>query len=104
MARHHSSHAHHHSKHVHNVHHSKHLGEEHYADHDERRREENIDFHMLEHDRSSIANMPQEVKYHEYPLIHEYSPEDLDDTMHGIDAQVAHDESQKMHHFKPKKV
>jgi hypothetical protein len=99
--RHHSSH---HSSHVHSVHRSKHLGEEHYASHDERRRQENLDFHMISEDHNAIANLPQSVHYFEYPKIHGWTPEDLDDTMHGVDAQINFDDSKKMSHFHPKKI
>ena len=94
----------HHSSHIHNVHHSKHLGQESYAGYDERRRQENVDFHMISEDHGAIANLPQDVKYHAYPRSHEYMDENLDDTMHGIDAQIDYDESQGRKHMKPKKI
>ena len=80
------------------------LGEELYASHDERRALEARDGAMLNEDHSAIANMPQDVKMHEYPKIHGWTPEDLDDTERGIEHQVGEDNAKKMQHFMPKKV
>lgn len=75
-----------------------------YAGVDARRRLEAQDGAMLNEDHSAIANMPQEVKMHAWPDSYTYLPEDLDDTITGINRQVGLDGSQMHKHLKPKKV
>jgi hypothetical protein len=75
-----------------------------YASHDERRKLEARDGGMLSEDHTAIANLPQGVIMREYPKIHGYSPEGLDDTERGIEHQVNLDNSKKMSHLDPKKV
>lgn len=75
-----------------------------YAGHDKRRMQEIQDGHMLNEDHSAIANMPQEVKMHEWPSVHEYLPEELNDTISGIDRQIGMDIGQRNKHLHPKKV
>lgn len=78
-------------------------GNEHYAGIDERRRQEHQDGSMLNEDHMAIANMPQNVIMREYPREGGYIPDVLDDTIRGVDGQMARDNSQKMKHFKPHK-
>lgn len=59
---------------------------------------------MIHPDHTAIANLPQNVVMHEYPKIHAYLPESLDDTMRGISEQMGLDNSLKMKHLHPKKV
>ena len=75
-----------------------------YASHDERRKMEHMDAGMISDDRSSMANMPQGVIMKEYPKIHGYMPEHLDDTERGIEHQIDQDNAQKNRHMAPKKV
>jgi hypothetical protein len=75
-----------------------------YAGVDERRRLEAQDGAMLNEDHSAIANMPQEVKMHPWPDHNTYLPEDLDDTITGINRQVALDSEKLRKGFNPKKV
>ena len=56
----------------------------------ERRRTEMEDSGMIREDRSSIANLPQDVKYTAYPKT-DYFMYDLDDTIRGIDVQIDDD-------------
>lgn len=51
------------------------------------RRQEREDFSMISEDKSACANMPQSVKYHEWPSNRDYASYNLDDTIHGIDKQ-----------------
>lgn len=75
-----------------------------YAGMDARRRREMEDGRMLHEDHSAIANLPQNVKYVEYPKYGEgYLPENLDDTARGIEDQVAADDRMMMKHLKPEK-
>jgi|GEM_PF-2804986 hypothetical protein len=69
-----------------------------------RRRREMKDAGMIHEDPRQIANLPQEVRMESYPVCGPYTPEDIDDTMRGVDRQIDFDDSQKMRHFFPKKV
>lgn len=77
---------------------------EHYSGMESRRFQEMRDAGMISEDHRAIANMPQDVRYHAYPRVYGYLPEDLDDTLRGVDRQMDMDNSQKMRHFFPKKV
>jgi hypothetical protein len=69
-----------------------------------RRRQEMEDAGMIREDHSAIANLPQNVSMKPYPKEGGYLPEDLDDTLRGIDRQMGFDNRKKMEHFYPKKV
>lgn len=79
-------------------------GAEYYAGMEPRRRQEMRDAGMITEDHRAIANMPQEVRYHAYPRVYGYLPEDLDDTLRGVDRQMDLDNDRKMRHYFPKKV
>lgn len=72
-----------------------------YAGYDPRRRLEHEDFMMIHEDRNAMANLPQQVMIKAYPKIHGYTPENLDDTVRGVDEQMDGDNRAKMKHFKP---
>jgi hypothetical protein len=93
MARHHKSH--------HKSHHEISGGE--YAGYNERRKQEMEDAGMINEDRSAIANMPQGVMMKEYPKDRDYMPEDLDDTIRGVDSQMDMDNRKRKQHFRPHK-
>lgn len=76
----------------------------HYAGMESRRHQEMRDAGMISEDHNAIANLPQEVKIGYYPRPHDYLPDDLDDTLRGIDKQRGYDHSQMMRHYFPKKV
>jgi len=65
--------------------------DEKYAGYDMRRAQERADGGMLSADNSKIANMPQEVKYMEYPKTSYYMNPALDDTIRGADRQMSED-------------
>lgn len=69
-----------------------------------RRRKEMRDAGMIHEDPRQIANLPQEVRMESYPKCGPWTPEDIDDTLRGVDRQIDYDDSQKMKHFFPKKV
>lgn len=69
-----------------------------------RRHQEMMDAGMIHEDQRQIANLPQEVMIKPYPMTGTYIPEDLDDTIRGVDRQMNYDDEQKMRHFFPKKV
>lgn len=79
-------------------HHSHHQGA------DPRRHQEMMDAGMINEDHSAIANMPQGVMMKPYPKDSNYIPEDIDDTIRGIDRQEGEDHSKTMRHLKPRKV
>lgn len=69
-----------------------------------RRRSEMRDAGMIHEDPREIANLPQNVVIEPYRKCGYYTPEDIDDTIVGVDRQITFDDSQKMRHFFPKKV
>jgi hypothetical protein len=69
-----------------------------------RRTQEMEDAGMIHEDRSAIANMPQEVMFKTYPRTGPYMPENLDDTIKGVDKQMDMDDSKRREHMVPKKV
>ena len=75
-----------------------------YEDMNSRRTQEMQDAGMIREDRSSIANLPQEVIMRPYPMDSDYTPEGLDDSITGIDRQKGMDHSGMMKHLRPKKV
>jgi hypothetical protein len=71
---------------------------------DLRRKHEHDDGRMISEDHSAIANLPQDVKYHEWPKAGGYTPEGIDDTIKGINRQLDSD-SDRMHvGLKPRKA
>ncbi len=58
-----------------------------YEGYDDKKRREMTDGSMIYEDRSAIANLPQDVKYHAYPKTGFYLGEYLNDTISGIDHQ-----------------
>jgi len=57
------------------------------------RRREYEDSMMIREDRNAIANLPQEVKYVEYPKEPYYNGPKLNDTISGVDKQIWDDVS-----------
>jgi|SRR5271165_6920003 hypothetical protein len=76
----------------------------HYAGAEPRRRQEMEDAGMIHEDHSAVANLPQEVMMKSYPKPMGWLPEDLDDTIRGIEHQQNGDNRKKMEHFYPRKV
>lgn len=76
----------------------------HYEGMHDRRRQEMQDAGMIHEDHSAIANMPQHVMIKPYSKNHDYLPEDLDDTISGIDRQIGMDNHKRKMHNVPKKV
>lgn len=77
---------------------------EHYAGAEPRRRQEMQDAGMIHEDHGAVANLPQNVVMNYYPKDTGYLPENLDDTLRGVDRQMNYDNSKKLDHFYPKKV
>ncbi len=77
---------------------------EYYAGEKARRHEEMRDAGMISEDHSAIANMPQGVIMREYPKGSGYMPENLDDTIRGVDRQMDIDNAKRRQHNVPKKV
>ena len=89
-------------------HHSKsyrHHMNENYAGESMRRHQEMEDAGMIHEDRSAIANLPQNVMMKPYPSQMSYTPENLDDTIKGVDHQInVLDDGKRNLHLNPKKV
>lgn len=76
-----------------------------YAGEQARRTQEMEDAGMIREDRNAVANLPQNVMYKPYPKNYDYLPEDLDDTIRGIDVQIKELDGRKRDRgFNPKKV
>jgi hypothetical protein len=78
--------------------------QEHYAGMDPRRRQELEDAGMIHEDHRAVANLPQEVMIKPYMHTGPYLPEELDDTIEGVNRQIDYDDSKRREHFYPKKV
>lgn len=97
----------HNSKHsgAHNLHaHKEGVGPEYYSGASARHAMEKKDEGMIFEDHRAVANLPQEVMIKPWPMSPGYLPEDLDDTIAGVDAQMSYDNARKMGAFEPKKV
>lgn len=76
-----------------------------YAGEQARRTQEMEDAGMIREDRNAVANLPQNVMYKPYPRNNDYLPEDLDDTIRGVDRQIEELDGRKRDKgFMPKKV
>ena len=73
----------------------RHHSEGHYAGAEGRRKQEMQDGGMISEDHSAIANMPQNVMMKPYPKEGNYMPEDLDDTIRGVDRQESADDRKR---------
>ena len=58
---------------------------------DDRRKKEYEDSMMISEDRNAIANLPKEVKYVQYPQSPYWKEPGLNDTLRGVDRQMADD-------------
>ena len=76
----------------------------HYDGMEPRRRQEMEDAGMISEDHSAMANMPQGVIMRPYPKENDYTPENLDDTISGIDRQKSMDYHDMKKNLMPKKV
>jgi hypothetical protein len=76
-----------------------------YAGVSARRTLEGQDSQMISEDRGAIANLPQNVVIRAYPTSPNASmPENLNDTIVGVDGQMNLDDSKRRAHFAPKKI
>ena len=66
-----------------------------------RRTQEMQDAGMIHEDLSAIANLPQGVMIKPYPRTGPSMPENLDDTIKGIDGQMDRDDSKRRQHNMP---
>jgi len=62
-----------------------------YSDNEGRMKQEAQDSGMIREDRSAVANLPQDVKYHSWSAQAPYLNPNLDDTSKGIDKQKSED-------------
>lgn len=87
----------------HDGHHS-HLGPEYYAGRDPRREQEARDAAMIHEDHNAVSNLPQGVVMKPWPMEGGYMPENIDDTIRGIDKQMGDDNRQKHRGMDPHKL
>jgi len=80
----------------------KKLGSSYYDGYDNRREDEREAGHMIPDDRTSFANMPQNVIFKAYPTTSGASYE-LDDTIKGVDEQNKRDGRKIKHERYPSK-
>ena len=80
-----------------------HHREGHYEGMGARRTQEMQDAGMIRENPSAIANLPQEVMIKPWPDGGSYMPENLGDTIRGVDKQMEADDSKRMEHLKPHK-
>ena len=59
---------------------------------------------MMSADRSKIGNMPQEVKYQQYPDPYDDMSMEMRDDISGIDEQIKADSPKRKAGFKPAKL
>jgi len=83
-------------------------GERHNQGHNDmegRRTEEMEHAGMIREDHRAIANLPQEVMIKPYPMERDYMPEEMDDTIGGVDHQMfVGDNAKRSGGMKPRKV
>jgi hypothetical protein len=75
-----------------------------YEGREESERTQKKDSSMISEDRSAIANMPQNVIMKDWSDKETYMPENLDDTIRGIDEQIREDNSKRSKHLAPRKA
>jgi hypothetical protein len=66
--------------------------------------QESRDSGMMPSGSGSFANMPQETVMRAYPTIDNGMPENLNDSISGIDNQIKSDNSKKHAHIQPEKI
>ena len=81
----------------------RHYSEGYYEGMEGRRTQEMQDGGMIREDRSAIANLPQEVMIKAYPKTGPYMPENLDDTIGGVDKQMDKDDNGRRKTMSPHK-
>jgi hypothetical protein len=58
---------------------------------------------MISQPKNDLANMPQQVIIKKYPSGSGYLPENLNDTISGIDSQMGKDNAKKTGNLQPEK-
>jgi len=84
-------------------HHKSSHQRKHPAGRDPRRHLEREESHMIGAGQHDFANMPQHITMKEWPSDHVGMPEDLDDSIRGIDRQMGEDNSRKHKNLSPHK-
>lgn len=75
-----------------------------YSSYEQTKAQETRDGGMIRADHKAVANMPQSVIYKEWPSPRGYMPENLNDTISGINKQIGSDHGKTMKHFQPKQI
>jgi hypothetical protein len=79
-------------------------GEGHYSGMADRLNQEAVDGSMIREDHNAVANLPQNVIMRPYRKGGYGIPEGLNDTIEGVDRQMAYDNKEMDKHLLPKKV
>ena len=74
-----------------------------YSDYDKRRMMERRDANMIHEDHAAPANLPQQPVMKYWHENRNYLPEVLDDTIRGIDSQIASDDRERSGGMRPHK-
>lgn len=72
-----------------------------YAGRDERRRMESADGDMIR--EGGFANLPEGAIMREWPRVYDYTDENLDDTIRGVDHQINADSKKQKKGSMPEK-
>ena len=75
----------------------------HYEGHAGRRHQEMQDAGMIREDHSAIANLPQGVMIKDWPKGGSFMPENINDTISGVDRQMDTDGNKRKSHERPHK-
>ena len=75
-----------------------------YAGSDMRRSQENADGGMIPSGSGSFSNMPQTLVMREYPKVGGWNPENINDSISGIDSQMGKDNSKKWSQIQKEKI
>ena len=79
-------------------------GEGHYSGMEDRLNQEAVDGSMIREDHFAVANLPQNVIMRPYRRGGYGIPEGVNDTIEGVDRQLAYDNREMDKHMYPKKV
>lgn len=78
-------------------------GSDYYDSYGSRKESEAEHAGMIREDHRAVANLPQEVIMRPYRKGGYGIPEELDDTIEGVDRQIGFDDMKRKEHFKPHK-
>lgn len=75
-----------------------------YEGREQKNAQESTDGAMMPSGIGSYANMPESLVMREYPRPYDGMPENIDDSIRGIDGQIKKDNMKKRANLQPEKV